>query len=600
MSVLDATTVGVTMRLWRMAGSMRPALARGTALRMLQGLLTAAPVGVVVVAIDRLAEGREVTGGQIATWTAMIAACVVAQFLVALRSARLTWVVGYEEAAQLRLQAVDHLRRLPIGQLRQQQTGDVATALTADMRMIEPVMAEVLPSVVGASVAPLVVLAVTLVVDWRLGLAALATLVLAVPIYLFMERRFVLLARLRQQRQAGAVARMLEYVNGVPVIRAYNQTGARMARFHEAVDAFRATNLRLVHQLAPLLAAVTTTIELGYAAVVLVAVYLVTGGEVETATVVLFFVLALRIYQPMLAVIGQAELMRIADAGLERVSALLASEPQPQPQRPRERAGFAIAFEDVRFAYAAGTPGEHLVLDGVSFEIPEGSLTALVGPSGAGKSTVANLIARFWDVEAGRVTIGGVDVREQAPDALIDAVTVVLQDAYLFRDTVAANLRLADSRASDERLAEVCRAARCHDFVTALPDGYETVLGEGGATLSGGQRQRLCIARALLKDAPIVILDEPTAAIDPTNERLLQEALSALVAGKTVLVIAHRLATIRGADQILVLDERRIVERGRHDELVAAGGRYAALWDVQRQARGWRVGQTDANVSIGG
>jgi ATP-binding cassette subfamily B protein len=600
MSALDATTVGVVARLWRMAGPMRPVLARGTALRMLQGVLTAAPVGIVVVAIDRLADGRQVSGGQIATWTAIIAACVVVQFVAAWWSARLTWVVGYEEAAQLRLRAVDHLRRVPTGALRQQQTGDVTTALTADMRMIEPVMAEVLPSVVGASIAPVVVLVVTLAVDWRLGLAALVTLVAALPIYLVMERRFVLLARLRQQRQAAAVARMLEYVNGVPVIRAYNQTGQRMARFHQAVDEFRATNLRLVHQLAPLLAAVSTTVELGYAVVVLVAVYLVTGGDVDTATVVMFFVLALRIYQPILAIIGQAELMRIADASLERVTALFETPPQPQPAAPRERDGFAIELDDVRFAYAAGTPDEQPVLDGVSLRIPEGSLTALVGPSGAGKSTIANLVARFWDVQHGAVRIGGVDVREQAPDALIDTLTVVLQDSYLFHDTIADNLRLADPRAGDQRLIEVCTAARCHDFISALPDGYDTVLGEGGATLSGGQRQRLCIARALLKDAPIVILDEPTAAIDPTNERRLQQALSALVAGKTVLVIAHRLATIRRADQILVLDEGRIVEQGRHDQLVAAGGRYAALWQAQQQARGWRVGVPHADLSTRG
>lgn len=579
----------IVVDIWKVAGPLRRRLATGVGLRMVQGLLGAVPVGVIVVAVDQLLDGGADTR-QIVVWTAIIGAAVVGQYVVGLQAARLTWIAGYEHAAHLRLRTIDRLRQVPLGSLSRRQTGDVATVLTQDIRMIEPVLADVLPVLLGSSVTPIVLVAVTLAVDWRLGLAALVSLLIAVPVFLYFQRRTSGLAAQRQLRQASAVARMLEYITGIAVIRAYNRTGERMGRFRQALDEFRATNIGLVHKITPMLTALAVTIELAYAAVLLVAIYLVTGGSLDITTVLVFLILALRIYQPLLALINQAELLRIASASLDRVGAVLDMEVVAQPEHPCTRAGFAIDVADVSFAHDAGTPDHNQVLDGVSFHIPEGSLTALVGPSGAGKSTIAGLVARFWDVQSGHVRIGGTDVRDLASDALLDTLSIVLQDSYLFSDSIATNLRLADPDASDARLREVAQAARCHDFITALPQGYETVIGEGGATLSGGERQRICIARALLKDSPVVILDEPTAAIDPTNERLLQQALSALVAGRTVLVIAHRLATIRDADQILVLDEGRIVERGRHDDLVDAGGRYTRLWSAQQHARGWRVG----------
>lgn len=381
-------------------------------------------------------------------------------------------------------------------------------------------------------------------------------------------------------------------MHGIPVIRAYNQVGERLLRFRDALDACRAANLQLVHRLAPLLHTVKATIEAGFAVVLLAAIYLFLGGQVQTLTVIAFLVLALRIYQPIVAIVAQAELLRIADGSMERVAAVLDTEPQAQPdvEHVRRPHRHDIAFDHVQFAYHAGTPEENPVLHDVSLRVPERSLTALVGPSGAGKSTIARLVARFWEVQTGTVSMGGIDVRDIPTDELLDAITVVFQDSFLFHDTIAANLRLADPHADDAQLAAAARAARCHDFITALPQGYDTIVGDRGATLSGGERQRICIARALLKDTPVVILDEPTAAIDPTNERLLQQALGALVSDKTVLVMAHRLATIRHADQILVLDEGRIVEQGRHDDLLTRDGRYVRLWRTQQEARGWRLG----------
>ncbi|MGH3915832.1 MAG: ABC transporter transmembrane domain-containing protein [Pseudonocardiaceae bacterium] len=282
----------------------------------------------------------------------------------------------------------------------------MATVLTQDLQTIQSVTSEILPQVVGAAIAPLVLLAITFLGDWRLGLATLATLVLAVPVHLWTQRRFLTLARVRQQRQAEAVARILEYVEWVPVIRAYNQVGERLVRFREALDACRAANLQLVHRLAPLLHTVKATIEAGFAVVLLAAIYLYVGGEVATLTVIAFLVLTLRIYQPIVA---QAEALRIADGSMERVAAVLDTVPQAQPSADRARRpeSHDIAFDHVRFAYDAGAPQENPVLRDVTLGIPQGSLTPLVGPSGAGKSTVGRLIARFWEVQAGMVSMGG-------------------------------------------------------------------------------------------------------------------------------------------------------------------------------------------------
>jgi ATP-binding cassette, subfamily B, bacterial IrtB/YbtQ len=515
---------------------------------------------------------------------------VLAQYGLGLASARLTWLSGYELVSNLRLRVLDHIRRLPMGFLSRRQTGDVATVLTQDLRMVEPVVAEILPSLVGALVVPFALTVATLVLDWRMGAATLVTLLVAIPVHVLTERRFVALAVDRQQRQAEAVARILEYVQGIAVIRAFNQSGERLGRFRTALDEYRATNLRLVHKLTPLLNTVFATIELGFAVVLAMAVFLFIGGSLSSTTALVFLVLALRIYQPIVQIVDQSELQNISRASIGRVLAVLEVPPQPQPARHVAPSSWAVSFEGVRFSYDQGTRDESLVLGGVDFVVEERSLTALVGPSGAGKSTIAHLLARFWDVQAGHIRIGGVDLRDLPESELFRAVSIVFQDPYLFNDTIAANLRLGNPDATSEEVVAAARAAQCHDFITELPQGYDTSIGEGGATLSGGQRQRISIARAILKDAPIVVLDEPTASIDPTNERLLQEALSALVASRTVLVVAHRLASIRHADQILVLDGGVIRERGRHDELVAQGGRYAHLWDAQRRARGWRLG----------
>ena len=296
-------------------------------------------------------------------------------------------------------------------------------------------------------------------------------------------------------------------------------------------------------------------------------------------------VLVFAVYSPLLGLSQVMELVRMADASLTRMDRILTAKPLPTTVDPSEPQGFALRFEAVDFSYRADRP----VLWSLGFEVAERSMTAIIGPSGSGKSTILNLVARFWDVSGGSISIGGADIRTMSEERLASLITVVFQDVYLFAGTIFDNIAFGRSGASRAEVEAAARAAQAHEFIAALPDGYETRVGEGGATLSGGERQRISIARAILKDAPIVLLDEATAAIDPTNELAIQKALARLVAEKTLVVVAHKLSTIRAADQILVLDGGRIVERGSHDQLLEGEGLYHRLWQTRSRAAGWRI-----------
>ena len=308
-------------------------------------------------------------------------------------------------------------------------------------------------------------------------------------------------------------------------------------------------------------------------------------GAVDAATLVIVLVLAFSLYAPILAMIGVMELTRMAEASFTRIRRLLDTEPMALPREPTTPQSTTLTFEGVDFAYVPNQP----VLQDISFTVPPKTMTAIVGPSGSGKSTVLNLIPRFWDVAAGRVTLGGQDLRDLDEQTLSNHITMVFQDVYLFAGSIADNIRMGQPEADDTAVQNAARQAQAHDFIMALPDSYDTQVGEGGASLSGGEAQRLSIARAILKDAPIVLLDEATAAIDPTTERALQPAFARLVENKTLIVVAHKLSTIEAADQILVLSDGKIAERGNHATLIQQNGIYAGLWQQRKQAQSRQI-----------
>ncbi|MFT4080865.1 ABC transporter ATP-binding protein [Rhodomicrobium sp.] len=573
-------------RLWALAGPLRGRVLAGIVFRFAQSFCLGLAFATAISVIGALAAGATMTYAWAWQVTGLMALSLGGQLLFGYLSATRSWFASFALAGELRLSMLDRLRTLPLGFHLSRNKGDTVTVLTSDMQMLESFMSDALPRIAQAFGLPVAVLLYLAWLDWAVALAATVSIAAGVPIYLWSSHRLAALGIHRQDMQAEAAARMIEYVQGIAVIRAFNRVAKGQEDFRAALKAFRDMSVNMVMKLTAPLVGFSLTIMLGVPLLICVAGTRLLGGAIDTQTALAALMLVFALYGSLVGLVAVMELTRMADASLTRMDRILTAKPLPLPQAAREPRGFAVSFDAVDFGYTAGSSA----LDGVTFEIPERSMTAIVGPSGAGKSTILNLIPRFWDVDRGAISVGGVDIRDIEAESLNRLITVVFQDVCLFSGTIFDNIAFGRKDASVEEVEAAARAAQAHDFIIALPEGYATRVGEGGAALSGGERQRVSIARAILKDAPIVLLDEATAAIDPTNERAIQAALQSLVADKTLIVVAHRLSTIRAADQILVMDRGQIVEHGRHETLVDAGGLYQGLWHHWTEAAQWRIG----------
>lgn len=488
----------------------------------------------------------------------------------------------------VRMRCYEQMQRLSMGFHTKQQSGALAARIIGDVETIEFFTAHAGIQLISASLVPVLIGILMLAVNWRLGLIALAPLLLILAI-LTLFREAANSAFKRSRDELGRLnGLMVDHIQGVGVLKAF----AAVAHARRAIDD-RSRRLAQAETRANLLhtwyfAGVEWLAAVPVALVLLVGGLMVLSGQLSAPNLVLFVFLTTYLYRPITDLNRQLEGLRTAQAATERIYEVLAA-----PIEVADATGATVPLspahdvqlDTVTFAYDPGRP----VLHTVSIELREGQVLALVGPSGAGKTTVANLIARFWDPQEGAVRLGGVDLRQLPLEYVHRTVGLVLQDVFLFNDTVAANIKISDPDASDGQVEAAARAAYAHDFIKELPDGYETIIGERGVRLSGGQKQRISIARALLRDAPVLILDEATSSVDPEAEHLIQAALARLVADRTVLVIAHRLSTIRQASEIVVLDRGRVVQRGRHDELVDVPGLYANLYRAQQVARRWDV-----------
>jgi ATP-binding cassette subfamily B protein IrtB len=487
---------------------------------------------------------------------------------------------------EIRLRLGRRLRTMPFELLQRKAAGDLASVIGSNV--VDAVMAigAVATLVLQFVAVPAVLVVVIVVVDWRLAVVLLVTLPFAVP---FVRRlRSVAGAGYARSTESDGVAasRIVEYVQGLPVFRATGQVGSAATRLQEAFahqDEAQSTTQRGITAPSILAASV---VQLGIVGLVAWGSSLVVGGELSALALIAVVAAAVRFAEPLVTATAMTLAFEYAQAGVARVVDVLATPSLPSAPQPVSPAGAEISFDRVTFGYLDSV---RPVVRDVSLVVPERSLTALVGSSGSGKTTLARLVTRFADPQSGSVRIGGVDVRWIDPAELTRHVSVVFQDVYLFDDTIEANIAMGRPGASPAEIVAAAEAANCHAFVSALPRGYQTRVGEIGSSLSGGERQRISLARALLKDAPIVLLDEPTASLDAESETAVQAAIDRLVLRKTVLVIAHRLSTIAGADQIVVLEGGSIVEVGQHASLLASNGRYAAMWRAQQSARGWRV-----------
>lgn len=484
---------------------------------------------------------------------------------------------AYSAAADGRTRLAEHLRKLSLGYLNKRDPGDLANMMMGDFAMLEHGISHVVSQMIGAAVMPVLALIGLFFLDWRLALSLFVAMPVAILLVLLTSGIQRKLGSQHIQAKIEASNRLQEYLNGIRVIKAYNLTGERFVRLDRSFRELMRQSIRLEGLLGPIVLSAIACFRAGLTLMVTAGVHLLLGGSLDVITFAAFLIIGTRIFDPLTtALAGYAQFRYLEQAG-ERIVQLL-REPIMQGER-QPPADHDIELKQVTFGYL-----DQPVLRDVSVSMPAGSFTALVGLSGSGKSTILRLIARFYDPDKGMVTMGGEDIRAMDPEALLRKVSMVFQDVYLFQDTIEGNIRFGRSDATHEEIEEAARLACCHDFILKLPQGYDTMVGEGGSTLSGGEKQRISIARAMLKNAPIILLDEATASLDPENEAEIQKAIDRLVRGRTVIVVAHRLKTVQHADQIVVLDQGRIVEQGRHDELLSSNGLYARLWRRQHDA----------------
>ncbi|MCQ8231542.1 ABC transporter ATP-binding protein/permease [Pectobacterium carotovorum] len=522
--------------------------------------------------------------------------CLCASYLLRLLAFNQSHYAAFRLENQIRSALAEKLARIPLGEAQRLGTGSLAKIVQDDVKALHLFVADSTPLYARAVVAPLCTGALLFWLDWRLALAALLVLVIgAVVLMLAMRNAGEMNQRYNQAREEVSTA-VIEFVQAMPVVRTFDTGASTFGRYQQALENYLDVLTRWYQQAG--FSARFSFAVLNPLPTLLVLCWVTYGfyhsGEFDFSLWVAVLLLGNGMAEAVMPMMALNHMVAKTRLSISRIQDVLALSPLPEAESDVLPADASVSVEQVSFRY--DRHASDWVLEDVSFQVPAGSVTALVGASGAGKTTVARLIPRFWDVTAGRILIGGVDIRQMKTATLMQQVSFVFQESFLFADTIANNIRLGLPEKSMEEVVAAATAAQAHDFIMALPQGYDTLAGERGQFLSGGQRQRIAIARALLHNRPILVLDEPTAFADPENEAALLAALGVLMQGKTVIMVAHRLSTIRDADQIVVFDRGRLSESGRHDALLAAQGRYSELWRHYEQAQNWALGSASCST----
>lgn len=511
----------------------------------------------------------------------MIAIAIIL-YIFERKAVHATYHDGYDINSMGRIQLAEHIRKLPIGFLMSKDSGELGNTMMNDFSQIEDAVTHVLPQLIGGIIIAVLGFVGMMMVDWRMALAMFAGFPIAILILGGVQIIDKIRGTAHTKARIEQANRLQEYLTGMKVIKAYNLRGTNFKKLEKAFYTFMKESIKLECISGPFYLIAISFLQFGLPLTTIVGVYLLIGGSLDITVFAMFLLIGTRFFDPLVGAIVQLPVFIYQSKAGKRIVELM-DEPIMTGKRDAP-SKYDIKFEHVEFGY-----GDNIILNDISISFPSDSMTAIVGPSGSGKSTMLRLIARFYDPKKGRVLFGGVDETEINPEKLMEKISVVFQDVYLFQDTIGNNIRYGRENATQEEIEEAAKLAHCHDFIMKLPDGYNTMVGEGGSTLSGGEKQRISIARAILKDAPVLLLDEATSSLDPENEVEVQKAIEELVRGRTVIMIAHKLKTIAGADQIVVLNQGKIAETGAHKELIDKNGLYKHLWSIQQTTAGWQI-----------
>lgn len=537
-------------------------------------------IGLVVMAIIN----NDVSMQTVGLSLGMMLLSVILNILISLKVTMLQTEAGYHTCTHKRIEIAEHMRYLPMGYFNQNSLGQITSVTTNTLESLADVATRVVMMTLEGFLTAGTITVFVFIYDWRIGLILLAGLILFLLPNGLMRWQAGNVSEAKQQADTDLVAIVLEYSQGIAEVKNYNIVQSSAKKLSHAIENKRHLDTKLIWVTSPYIALQGMITKLTGTIMGLFSIYFYLKGSMNLLICIMMLISAFMIYESLDGVGSFSSLLRIVDLSVDMVNKVLSIKPMDISGKDLQPKTSNIKLNHVNFSYESKK-----IIDDVSLDIPEKTTTALVGPSGSGKTTLCNLIARFWDIESGSISLDGHDVKEYSYDSLIRNFSFVFQTVYLFEDTIENNIKFGNPDASHEEVVAAAKKAACHDFILSLPEGYQTKIGEGGASLSGGERQRISIARAIIKDAPIIILDEATANVDPENEEALMQAIHSLTKDKTIIMIAHRLKTVERADQIVVLDKGRIVEQGKHRELLAKQGLYSRFIQERRSAASWRI-----------
>ena len=575
-------------RIIRWAGRYKKRLYLGSVCSFFSSLATAIPTMVAAYALDKAIQAywtnTAIEPALIWQTLWIIVGSIALNFLLSYLRAVLQESIGTEVAAGQRIHLGDVMKRVPLGYFSQNSVGDILAGVTTELSVLELQGMKMVDAVInGYAKFIAIVLCLIFFSPVAAAISVIGVVLSALALH-GISRHSEKTATTAHEAVENMSGAAIEYIRGLSIVKSFGQEGASTQSFRSANKALKDIRIGIEKGFTPFNCLHLFALKLASMGIVFICAWQAAQGQMSMTFFLMFVLFSFVMFGSVENINDAAHLLGVIDSAMDKLEALENAEYIDQDGTDIKPTSYDIEFKDVSFGY-----DDRMVLHDLNFTIPQNATTAIVGPSGGGKTTLCNLIARFYDVNSGTITLGGTDIRIFTCDSLLRNISMVFQNVYLFRDTIKNNIKFGRPDAADEQIIAAAKAARCHDFIMALPDGYDTVIGEGGSSLSGGEKQRISIARAMLKDAPIVILDEATASIDPENEHLIQEAISALTHGKTIVTIAHRLATIENADQILVIDGGTVAQRGTHKELLEQEGTYKTFIKIREQAEGWRI-----------